>query len=230
MITKEPVRTLDECPINGGGHHWKMSSYLQGISRGVCDCKAVRFFADSYSQERINQAEILNKKHAKGGKFMREERPALETRMPETASINMPRPSPAPEEGPSESGRQVLATERKGSKRAFFEENREAIIKDYHSMRLLLFFKKWSMNSNIWQALKGEWGVAGKGRGRKGKRQELKVARGEVVTRPSPIVAMPVPMPVPMPMPALPAFDDSWPEMVQLRWFDTYLELARLPK
>ena len=48
---------------------------------------------------------------------------------------------------------------------AYFEQNKEAILADYHSMKLLEFFKSWGITSASWLKLKKLWGVQNKGKG-----------------------------------------------------------------
>lgn len=44
-------------------------------------------------------------------------------------------------------------------RRAYFEQNKEAIIADYYSMKLLDFFKRWRITTGRWLKLKIQWGV-----------------------------------------------------------------------
>ena len=44
----------------------------------------------------------------------------------------------------------------------YFEKHKEAIIADYHSMKLREFLKRWSMATTTWPKLKEKWGVQGK--------------------------------------------------------------------
>lgn len=55
------------CPITGVGHHWKLESYEQYISRGVCDCGAVGFFADVLAKDVQGRVELLNSKKGREG-------------------------------------------------------------------------------------------------------------------------------------------------------------------
>jgi len=48
----------------------------------------------------------------------------------------------------------------------YFDQNREAMVADYHSMKLMDFFKKWAITSNTWLRLKKKWGVENKGKKR----------------------------------------------------------------
>ena len=50
-----------------------------------------------------------------------------------------------------------------------WEKDKEAIIADYKSMKLLDLYKKWHLNSGKWKKLKKEWNVPGKGRYSHGK-------------------------------------------------------------
>jgi transposase-like protein len=58
----------DVCGINGDGHTWDCQPYCRGISRGACNCGAVRFFATVYAPEYITLRDHYNTKHGKPGK------------------------------------------------------------------------------------------------------------------------------------------------------------------
>jgi len=47
----------------------------------------------------------------------------------------------------------------------YFEENKEAIIQDYHALNLRVFFKKWHISSIGWPKLKQLWNVKSKSHG-----------------------------------------------------------------
>ena len=94
--------------------------------------------------------------------------------------------------------------------RKYREGNKEAMLRDYHSMRLWDFYKKWQLTSNTWTRLKKEWKV------------EPKATRG---TRSPGFTGAAARRTV---LPAFPEFKDSWPEVVQVRWFDTYRALVEL--
>jgi len=44
----------------------------------------------------------------------------------------------------------------------YFEQNKEAILVDYNSMKLRDFFKRWGISSTGWTKLKVDWNVQGK--------------------------------------------------------------------
>ena len=46
--------------------------------------------------------------------------------------------------------------------RQYYEQNREAILADYKSMKLKDFFKRWGISSTGWTKLKADWNVQGK--------------------------------------------------------------------
>ena len=46
--------------------------------------------------------------------------------------------------------------------RKYFEQNKEAIIADYRSMKLVLFYRRWGISTNMWLTLKQDWGILGK--------------------------------------------------------------------
>lgn len=47
----------------------------------------------------------------------------------------------------------------------YYEQNKEAMIADYQSMRVSSFFIKWGLSPLTWQKLKQKWGVPNKRRG-----------------------------------------------------------------
>lgn len=52
---------------------------------------------------------------------------------------------------------------KKGKKRwAYYEQNKEAILADYYSLKLMEFFKRWRITSTTWLKLKKLWGVINK--------------------------------------------------------------------
>ena len=46
----------------------------------------------------------------------------------------------------------------------YYEQNKEAMIADYQSMRVSSFFKKWGLGSLTWQKLREKWEVPNKGK------------------------------------------------------------------
>ncbi len=46
--------------------------------------------------------------------------------------------------------------------RKYFEKNKEAILADYNSMKLILFYRRWGISTNMWIELKKDWSVQGK--------------------------------------------------------------------
>ncbi len=56
---------------------------------------------------------------------------------------------------------------RRGKRQAkYLEKNKEAILRDYRSLRLKDFLTKWHISSNTWLKLKRLWKVTSKGKGR----------------------------------------------------------------
>ncbi len=44
----------------------------------------------------------------------------------------------------------------------YYEQNKEAILADYNSMKLKDFFKRWDISSTAWTKLKVDWEIQGK--------------------------------------------------------------------
>jgi len=94
----------------------------------------------------------------------------------------------------------------------YCENNKDAILADYRSMRLRDFFKRWHLSSTSWTRLKPKWNVKGK----HGNRSKKATRHMETVK---------VPVNVEDSLPPLPAFSNSWPEAVQIEWLRTYTKL-----
>lgn len=102
--------------------------------------------------------------------------------------------------------------------RGYYEENKEAVLRDYYSKRLLDFLRDWHLSVAYWTKLKKEWQVKPKERPRPVRKTPT--AKPSLGPGPGPRAVLP----------AFPEFDSSWPELVQLRWFDTYRALVELIK
>ena len=90
----------------------------------------------------------------------------------------------------------------------YFNENKEAILRDYQNLKLKEFYAKWHMSSAIWTKLKGSWRVLSKVP-RKSTTQ-LRKTISKVSTDQ---------------LPPFPAFNDSWPFTVQEKWLEVYQAL-----
>ncbi len=64
MVTK--VEQPENCPITGAGHNWgTLQQFEKYISRGQCDCGAVKFFPNDLSDIGLQRAVLLNEKKGK---------------------------------------------------------------------------------------------------------------------------------------------------------------------
>ncbi len=54
--------------------------------------------------------------------------------------------------------------EKRKKRAAYWEKNKEAILADYQSMNLQLFFERWRIATTTWINLKKKWGVQNKGK------------------------------------------------------------------
>jgi len=117
---------------------------------------------------------------------------------------------------------------------AYWEENKEAILHDYRTMKLRDFFHRW-MSVSTWIKYKKRWGVKGKqrgkplsemtpkekvemgiaaaakGKGNHSKPEDTKVEKGYPALK----------------LPEFPAFNSAWPMLTQIEWLKTYRELSR---
>lgn len=229
------------CPLTGAGHHWKFAPYEKYISRGECCCGAVRFMPDTFGgdkefrQQMETRIKQLNKMYGKEGHKVKGK-----------TSTSTTQPQTAPQSAtPPEAKRYRNA--------AYFEENKEAIIKDYEALSLKEFYGKWHINSGAWTKLKRGWGI-NKGKAPrmaepepKALEPETKMSAGETNQPPSdtkaeksdhdkpdvrelkghPLVHLgTIRVEVAADLPELPAFDGSWPMLTQIEWFQTYRQLA----
>ena len=91
---------------------------------------------------------------------------------------------------------------------AYWKRHREEIIKDYHSMTVKALFAKWSLSSSTWTRIKKLLDIP------------MKTPPSEQATDPK----------VKPTFRTLPPFNNIWSPAVQIAWFETYLELAKLEK
>ncbi len=72
---REPFMSLKRSPpprekdasADGQPHFWTFKLHEKGISRGICDCGAVKFFANTESRKFLDRAALLNGLHGKKG-------------------------------------------------------------------------------------------------------------------------------------------------------------------
>jgi len=220
---------VTDCPLFGAGHHWLLEPYERCISRGVCSCGAVRFFASEIDpgKDIWKRIELLNKKYGKEGHKLNV-KTAANTPTEHDVAPDSIRPMVPPK-----------PTQRK-NRAAYWEQNKEAILRDYYLMRLPDFLLRWQIATTTWIKLKEVWGVKGKGRGRGKPRSQapeqpkpespsatkVNESHLEELKVPASIQVTIMQMPASTGLPKLPDFDGSWPELVQLRWLDVYRELV----
>lgn len=83
--------------------------------------------------------------------------------IPEPTPELTPEPAPEPAPEPTVTGSLVPPKPRgRKQQKVYWEENKEAVIADYHHLKLLPFFKRWHLASSTWQELKIDWEVAPK--------------------------------------------------------------------
>ena len=200
------------CPLTGGGHHWHLNHYEKYISRGTCACKAVSFFADTLDKEILSRVDLLNKKKAKEGKRMKGEVNRT-TEHQEASSIAKSTVPARP------SGRYEM--------KGYYDANKEAILFDLEQLGVKEMCRRWGISQATWKTTqKGKmvglavrWGLVPSGEAsapaevKASSPQQEKSPSATKVTKGNHLLAFP-------------PFDSSWPELVQLRWLDTYKDLA----
>jgi hypothetical protein len=102
---------------------------------------------------------------------------------------------------------------------AYYDENKEAILADYHSMRRTDFLIKWHINTKLWKILVGKWGVATK---RKWSKRESNPFIIDT-NHPKNIPIVPG-----VGLPPFPEFSSRWNEAVQIAWLNAYIRLKEL--
>lgn len=190
-------------------HHWQLVKEEPGIAKGTCGCGAVRFFVDDPSdKEKMERANLLNKKHGKEGIMTLNKPPAPE---PLVKGLVPPRPLIPASAGLRErmkisydyyeSNKAPIIKEweelgkpktlkRWGIEQASldglldrwglrakpekkepphkrggieqFDKDKDAIIRDYQTMKLREFLRKWHISTVRWNKLQGRWKVPGK--------------------------------------------------------------------
>lgn len=111
----------------------------------------------------------------------------------------------------------------------------DQVKKDFQSLSLVDFRKKYNLTDYTWRRLQPELGIAKKGRG-KGKRSVFKKKVPPVsVPKPKQPPAAPLPFEaftarlqaLARVLPALPVFDPTWSVLVQEQWLKTWSETLR---
>ncbi len=129
-----------------------------------------------------------------------------------------------------------------------YDKNKESIIQDYEQLRLLDFLKKWHISSQTWLKLKKQWQITGKSKPsaetetKPPERTNLsphapvppmdlteeRKNKDKTAESPQPVglQVIVVRIPAESNLPPMPVYNDAWPEAVQLKWLETYRELA----
>jgi hypothetical protein len=101
----------------------------------------------------------------------------------------------------------------------YYDENKEAIIADYQSMRRTDFLIKWHINTKLWKTLVEKWGVATK---RKWSKRESKPSILDANHSKN------IPIVPGVGLPPFPEFSSRWNEAVQIVWLNAYIRLKEL--
>lgn len=203
----------EPCPISGAGHYWKLRPYERYISRGQCECRAVRFFSDNIAKENIARAEFLNKKKGKEGE-------KLSKRIAITLAVRA-------EQTPDNLNKEVKPMTIDLEEKARFEEmsmqdrskwikaHLEEIVADIRSMSKREVLSKWPFGPSTIRNLIDIHAPELKGKREKSGPKPVKEAATE---KAEPQVGA---------LPPFPPFNDSWISIVQIEWFKAYVELDK---
>ncbi|MDD5700448.1 MAG: hypothetical protein PHU23_00235 [Dehalococcoidales bacterium] len=103
---------------------------------------------------------------------------------------------------------------------AYYERNKAAIIEEWEGLGKPKSLPRWHISQASMNGLKKRWGL-------EDVQTRLDRQRKEKIPLTSPSkVALRTESSVKTPVfPMFPAFSDSWPEPVQIKWFDTYVML-----
>lgn len=134
-------------------HYFVLEPYEQYISRGTCDCGAVKFFANDMSKESRQLADHYNREKGKEGNGHMVTQEANMAGRNEPSSVVTVANQEAPPVPPKPRKRKL--------RKKYFEDNKGAILRDYKKLKLKEFLARW-MAVNTWMRLKKEWGIQGK--------------------------------------------------------------------
>jgi len=190
-------------------HHWHLKHYEHCVSRGTCQCGAIRFFADDLGKDVLKRVEEINRAQGKEGFIDMIDTNKVEEKPVAALPSVPPRPS-----------------SRFDMKR-YYEDNKEAILHDLETLGVKAMQERWKISHATWRCKSNgrvtgmavRWGIVSPDdipTRRKGVRRESSPETPPVTINASD-----------RSLPAFPEFDKSWPEIVQIRWLDTYRELAR---
>ena len=110
----------------------------------------------------------------------------------------------------------------------YFNDNKEAILRDYQNLKLKEFYAKWHMSSTAWRKLKVSWRVLSKV---PKSPTQLRKTIPKVSTDqlpPPDITSLAAALTRDGHLPPFPPFNDSWPFKVQEKWLEVYPELKKL--
>lgn len=114
---------------------------------------------------------------------------------------------------------------------AYHEENKESIIADYRSMKIIDFFRKWHISSVTWLKLKAKWNLTSNTQlhsAQKRLEKPLETPTKEPIGRIPAMGAITGLAALIHPLntlPPFPAFRDEWSEAVQVKWLGVYSNL-----
>ena len=201
--------------MNSNGHHWSLKAYVKYISRGTCDCGAIKFFANDCSEESLKLAEDYNKSEGKEGSGHM---------VTQNESLKSEEPAAATEE--------VVVRGRE-----WYQAHKKEMIEDLTTMGYDAFLEKWKVKRQIVSHLKSD--KLYKSRvakaevpaemGRKSKHSEVESPKpAPAQTKLNLEYLGTYEVQEDKGMPDFPAFNEGWSDYVKVNWFETYQALKEL--
>jgi len=207
-------------PETGHSHYWRLKKEEPLISRGECECGAVRYFPNDTDKKILKRAEELNQKYGKEGTV---------------AEITSDKSSAIKSDIP-------LRPASRYKMKRYYDKNKDAILKDLEHLGLKEMCRRWGISQSTWcTTQKGKkvglavrWGVALPET--KQAKRETKASKSESHKSPSDtkvnkgdrLVSLGIfRVEVASELPDFPPFDSSWSTLTQIEWLQTYRELAR---
>lgn len=233
-------------------HYFHISNYEEGILIGRCQkdgCEAIKYFpCDPFDPEAVKWVNQLNKglgyKMSKASHYshqIHKDRITKKKEKPKmTETIKVKQPAPLEATFP------VIRAKRL----TYLEQNKEAILNDSRSMKIKDFLAKWHISPSTWQKFKILWKIKSN-KNRYGNRERLNTIR-ELRGKKCQVCqyayehdrqkwcsmkVCPSRLPSanrfayrPKKNPKSPSDTEvdhnSWPEVTQVKWLETYREMA----
>lgn len=177
-------------------HHWYVDNLEEGIYKSVCNCGAVKYTPGD---------------------------PIYSARANELNQLEAQKPIPtisSPPEVKPEGELPPVPPRPEGNIKVnkYYKANQKAILAEVARQGELATRKRWGIISSTWTQLKRRWGLPVESR-KPGKRQVPLKPASNGAKQPEAATSRLV-------FPTFPAWSESWPPELQLRWMDLYEKLC----